>query len=318
MRMPRFPCPAICLLTFAFSADATILYVDLNCTNSVPPYAGWDTAATNIQDAVDAALTGDQVLVPNGIYQTGSRVSTDGSLNRVVVTNAITLKSVNGPPATDIDGSGTARCVYLADGAVVSGFTLLDGNAAAGGAVRCVSDNATVANCLVISNSATAGGGGLYFGTASNCVIAWNNSQSSGGGADSCTLNNCVLSNNMSGLFGGGAAGGRSALTNCVIWGNSSANNGGGVYGSTLNSCLIISNRAPTAVGGGAYECDLESCTVAGNSASSGGGIAASPSGFMHLAQNCIVYYNSGAGGENFIPPVVLERVLKLGSCDFG
>ena len=41
MRMPRFPCPAICLLTFAFSADATILYVDLNRTNSVPPYAGW-------------------------------------------------------------------------------------------------------------------------------------------------------------------------------------------------------------------------------------------------------------------------------------
>jgi hypothetical protein len=40
--------------------------VDVNSTNATPPYTDWTTAATNIQDAVDAAVT-------NGTYATGGR-----------------------------------------------------------------------------------------------------------------------------------------------------------------------------------------------------------------------------------------------------
>ena len=51
----------------AVHAPATVLYVDLNSTNPTPPYTNWISAATNILDAVDAAVAGDRVLVTNGV-----------------------------------------------------------------------------------------------------------------------------------------------------------------------------------------------------------------------------------------------------------
>src|ERR1035437_4128236 len=56
---------------------------------NVGPYTGWTTAATQIQWAVDAAVVaGDTVWVSNGVYML---------TNQIVVTNAITLRSTNGP-----------------------------------------------------------------------------------------------------------------------------------------------------------------------------------------------------------------------------
>jgi len=43
------------------SALANVHHVDVNSTNATPPYTNWATAATNIQDAVDAAVAGDRV-----------------------------------------------------------------------------------------------------------------------------------------------------------------------------------------------------------------------------------------------------------------
>src|SRR5205809_973777 len=85
------------LVLSALSASAAIRYVNVNSASPAPPYTNWTTAATTIQDAVDAAVAGDQILVTNGISKTGGRVAseTEGNTNRVAVTKAINVQSVN-------------------------------------------------------------------------------------------------------------------------------------------------------------------------------------------------------------------------------
>ena len=49
----------VTLLLAVPSLSAATLYVSLEGTNPTPPYTNWVTAATNIQQAVDAARGGD-------------------------------------------------------------------------------------------------------------------------------------------------------------------------------------------------------------------------------------------------------------------
>src|SRR6266850_3806284 len=127
-------CRAVMIgVTAAFYAkvDAATLYVSPT-GSQVAPYANWSSAARVIQDAVDAAANGDEVVVTDGTYLTGGRTvvvvdtnlfTTNFFFNRVVVDKQLTLRSVNGPTFTVIDGQKSGRCVSLASSAMLSGFT---------------------------------------------------------------------------------------------------------------------------------------------------------------------------------------------------
>jgi hypothetical protein len=231
-------------------------YVALNSATPVPPFTSWATAATNIQDAVDASKPGDDIFVGDGIYATGARaVGTNLLLNRVAVTNLLSLHSANGPDFTFIqgvkgaaggNGDGAIRCVYLANGSSMAGFTLTNGATLtngdleadqAGGGVWCESTGATLSNCVLIANSAFFGGG-AYRGTMYNCLINSNSATGNmfgGGGAYQSTLYNCTLAGNSANSFaGGGVAVG--TLFNSIVYYNTALVESN-YYNSTLNYC---------------------------------------------------------------------------------
>ncbi|MDB6017994.1 MAG: hypothetical protein JWR19_2483 [Pedosphaera sp.] len=313
------------ILLFAFqsiTSSAAVYYVSVNNANPSVPYNTWATAATNIQDAIDVAVPGDQILVTNGVYQSGSGLAADGTTNRVAATKPVSIESVNGSAATVIDGAKTMRCVYLTNGAVLSGFTLTNGTAVNGGGAYCTSTNAQLFNCKVSVNSGKFGGG-VYSGTLSNCTVSSNSVvfAGSGGGAYNSTLLNCTITGNstlVNGGSGAGAVGGflanctinnnvcngsgatvgggvsGSVLTNCTLSGNKvlgAGSSGGGANASTLINCTLSNNRADQNAGG-AYNSTLTNCTIVANQAGYGGG---GVSGGTLV--NCVLRNNSGSGG---------------------
>ena len=312
---------ALVVIASALPVGAAVRYVDLNCTNATPPFTNWATAATIIQDAVDVANAGDEIVVTNGVYNTGGRAVNGILPNRLAVDKALTVRSVNGPSVTFVSGASpvgvsAVRCVYLASGALLTGFSLTNGatlssGEASGGGAWCESSSAVLSNCVIAGNSAADDGGGVAGGTLNSCVPAGNSAAYDGGGVAGGTLNNCILSNN-SALYGNGGGAAGCTLSNSTLLANVGNLNGGGVYNSTLNGCILTGNtntnpsgatggggafggtlnnctlrgNSTRGLGGGARESTLNNCTITGNSGSAGGA-------YGGRLRNCIVYYNT-------------------------
>ena len=287
---------------------SSIHYVSLSGAH-VSPFTTWHTAATNIQAAIDAASDGDTVLVTNGVYATGGAFSA-GLMNRVAITKAVTVQSVNGPRVTIIQGQEpigieAVRCAYVADGTALIGFTLTNGftqtsydNSGSGGGIYCDSAAGIVSNCTLTGNRAYSYGGGAYHGTLYNCTLT-DNSATYGGGAYNGTLYNCTLTGNWANITRGANGGGAyySTLYNCTLTGNSANSSGGGAYDGTLYNCTLTGNSAFFGGGGGTCTGTLYNCMLTGNSANDGGGAR---NGTLY---NCTLIGNSSSydgGGASY------------------
>jgi hypothetical protein len=245
-------------------------YVDASRSDNSGDGLSWETAKKTIQSAIDASLTGDTIMVTNGVYES----ITTGN-------KALTVKSVNGRETTIINGGGTNRCATLGmlfhhTNSILTGFTLCNGFSLCGGA----SYGGTLDNCTLVSNLVTGswldmenGGGGSYFGILNNSVLTANNSGSVGGGSCNGRLYNCKLLGNHA-VQGGGSFDG--ILNNCLLTGNSAIEDGGGAcrpdseyFFEGLNNCTLALNSAGNR-GGGSYGNQLNNCIVWGNTAGYG------------------------------------------------
>jgi hypothetical protein len=220
------------VLLTALSALSTEYFVDASRPNDTGSATNWATAKHTIQAAVDLTVDSDTVWVTNGTYVLSAEIS---------VTNAITIRSVNGPDVTIFNGNGVFGCFSLNDSAcTISGFTIANGFQG----VRCADTTPVVVNCIIATNRADfSSGGGMFRGTAQNCIFRGNEAADGGGMAEGKSYN-CTFIGNVANPFGG------------AIGANGY---GGGQYGGETYNCLFIDNTAGmlgcTIASGTAYNC---------------------------------------------------------------
>ena len=88
------------------SVNPKVLYVKGDNENPVPPYGSWETAATTIKTAYEAAADGAAIVVSNGTYATGSGLT---------VEKEVRIRSLTGQPedVRFIGNAGTADQCYI-------------------------------------------------------------------------------------------------------------------------------------------------------------------------------------------------------------
>lgn len=280
-----------------------------------------------IQDAIDAAVDSDKIMVRSGTYY--ENINFNGK--------AITVYSESGSSVTIIDGdanrdgTGDGPVVTFSSGesigSLLDGFTLQNGFTNKGGGVYCTASSPTIRNCIIENNTGEHGGGvSCNNGSSpeiSGCTIRNNTATHSGSGiycsSSSPTVANCEISNNEATYSGGGiyCLSSSPNISDCVIEYNTTGYSGGGIYcessSPTITNCTMLNNEAERS--GGGISCNISSsptitsCVIAKNELNyksndnlggSGGGIFCSSSSPTII--NCTIASNTASrtGGGIF------------------
>ncbi|OGV44031.1 MAG: hypothetical protein A2X46_02140 [Lentisphaerae bacterium GWF2_57_35] len=262
-------------------------YVDAASKNPCWPYLSWETASTNIQNAINAAAQGNIVLVQSGVYKE--------AVVHEIPTLDLTIRSVNGSGSTTIDGEGLRRPVTLRGGRL-EGFKITGGCTTQQGGGAYLEHQAILKDCLISDNNASQLGGGVFaqeYSQIQSCQLSGNKAESGAGAAlikGAQILNSTIKANK---LIAGGSGAGLSCedalVENCVITFNLGSGYGGGasVRYTTLKGCVFENNTAYHGGGIQAEESTVLSCSFKGNTGSFGGA-AIKGKGSLNL-DDCII-----------------------------
>lgn len=211
-----------------------------------------------IQEAIDAALHGDVVIVSNGTY-TGI-----GNRDLDFLGKIITVEGASGPELTIIDCEDQTGGLQFRNGettdAVFRGFTITRGNRVNGGAIYIGSGSPTIYDCILRDNRARTGGA-IHANNGTpvivNTVIVDNVASDSGGGIQATAVNmqNCIVARNETTITASFATAGivlfrgQSLIVGTTITGNISRFAPGGLYcddGTCMVRNSIIYGNTPT------------------------------------------------------------------------
>ncbi|MFH1392480.1 MAG: hypothetical protein ABIG90_02240 [bacterium] len=317
--MFRLILATLTILVFAVSAEGATL--------SVP------SEYSTIQAGIDAAVSGDAVLVANGTY------AGNGNKNLDFKGKSITVKSESGTTNCIIDCQGEGRGFYFHSNekkaSVVDGLTIKNGYASDyGGGIYCLNSSPTIINNIITGSKSLGGGGGIYCYEASpeitnNIIIS--NSAMNGGGIGlntSCAVISDNTIEDNSATYGAGIACHDSTcivIKNNHIADNKSAEWGGGIVFANSSpkefTNNIFANNAAGEFGGAIYcknsNLTIQGGEITGNKADvSGGGLYVSAG--STVTGNCWVHDNTpddiaGDGDfKDFALPVILSQFSAI------
>jgi len=258
-----------------------------------------------VQAGIDAASSGDAVLVAPGTYK--ENINFNGK--------AITLKSSGGAKVTIIDGGGVGPVVTFSmnekSSSVIEGFTVQDGTSTfnsqyEGGGIYVSFASPTIKNNVIQNNTACAAGAGIgvYFGSP-------------------LIQGNTIRNNSQAGCSGGGGGGinldGASTpvVSANVIENNSWGGSAGGIFMDAVGGAQITNNVITGNAGGGIGMINDVSATaivqnlISGNIASGGSGVYwSNPPAFF--VNNTIIDGSASGGStvatDDFGTPVTVAN----------
>ncbi|MHC4478943.1 MAG: right-handed parallel beta-helix repeat-containing protein [Planctomycetota bacterium] len=202
-----------------------------------------------IQDAIDSAGTGEEIIVDPGPWQYYGNIDFKGKTLSLRSTNphdptvvaATVLRGPGYDPVVTFSGREPASCT-------LSGFTITDGNEG----IHIFGASPTITNCHIVGNrdSGIESWRDIFWrwaGNIVNCTVAAN-----GGigifarGRKTPTVTNCIVAgNNKAGID----VDERSTISNCTIFGNDES--GIYCYNTTVTNCIVWGNGLPQLVGEG-------------------------------------------------------------------
>jgi len=309
------------LMVWCVGAQADVWYVDADATGANNG-TSWTVAYRDLQPAMTAAVSGDEIWVAEGTYkptvlvvQTDSRTATFQLKSGVALYGGFagteTVRGqrdwtwhetvLSGDIGTTGDSSDNSYHVVTGSGtddtAVFDGFTVTAGNADStnpsgdinywGGGMVSVLGSPTVSNCTFTENTASAGGGMANIGNGADSIVT------------RCTFigNSAIL------LIGGGMGNFEYAsptVSYCTFDSNTAAAWGGGMgikYSNplTVTHCVFVGNSDGLALLDSG-NLTLTNCTFTENT---GVGMWVATNGTADITY-CTVTENTNASGTGY------------------